>query len=94
MVLLYAGKELPYTIYRKGEAPPKTEDEKTLNARVDEAVGRQTAKPGPNHPWRKPGAIAAGYVCVRCWSPMIARPSNSEGVSVVAKRSRQRRHPR
>jgi len=53
VVLLYAGKELPYTTYRKGEAPPKTEDEKTLNARVDAAVGRQSAKPGPNHPWRK-----------------------------------------
>ena len=35
-----------------------------------------------------------GYVCIMCWSPMIARPSNSEGVRVVAKRSRQRRHPR
>ena len=65
VVLLYTGKELPYTTYRKGEAPPKTEDEKTLNARVDAAVGRQTATPGPNHPWRKPGAIAAAQAAER-----------------------------
>ena len=40
------------------------------------------------------GGKGEGYVCIMCWSPMIARPSNSEGVRVVAKRSRQRRHPR
>jgi transposase len=65
VVLLYAGKELPYTTYQRGAAVPKTEDEKTLNARVDAAVGRQTAKPGPNHPWRKPGAIAAAQATER-----------------------------
>lgn len=64
-VLLYAGKELPYTTYPRGTALAKTEDEKTLNARVDAAVGRQTTKPGPNHPWRKPGAIAAAQAAER-----------------------------
>lgn len=65
VVLLYAGQELPYTTYRKGEAPPKSEDEKTLNARVDAAVGRQTTKPGPNHPWRRPAVLSAPQPAVR-----------------------------
>jgi len=69
VVLLYAGKELPYSAYRKGEAPPKPEDEKTLNARVDQAVARQAAKaaakPSPNHPWRKAAAIAAAHATER-----------------------------
>ena len=59
VVLLAAGKELPYTTYQRATALPKTEDEKTLNAQVDAAVGRQSVKPGPNHPWRKPAAIVA-----------------------------------
>jgi IS5 family transposase len=38
--------------------------------------------------------VKKGYVCVKCWSPPIARDKITDGVRVAAKRSRQRRHPR
>ena len=62
VVLLREGRELPYTTYRKGERPPPVEDEKTLNERVDSALEKQqrkSAKPAPDHPWRKAMARAA-----------------------------------
>lgn len=56
VVLLYDGRELPYTTYRKGERPPPLADDKTLNARVDGALAKQqgTSTPRANHPWRRP----------------------------------------
>jgi hypothetical protein len=59
VVLFYKGHELPYTTYRKGERPPRVEDEKTLNERVDAALAKQAkppAKPSTSHPWRQAGA--------------------------------------
>jgi hypothetical protein len=61
IVLLHEGRELAYTTYRKGERPPRVEDEKTLNDRVDAALARQrtTPKPRPDHPWRRAAVYAA-----------------------------------
>ena len=57
VTLLYAGKPLDYTTYRKGERPAPVEDEKTLNQRVDQTLAAQAAKPQPkpkpDHPWRR-----------------------------------------
>ena len=54
--MLYAGRELPYTTYRKGERPPPLADDKTLNARVEAALAKQqgTSTPRADHPWRRP----------------------------------------
>ena len=55
IVLLYEGKEIAYKPYSESKPCPNTEDEKTLNKRVDQAVERQrrTAhKPAADHPWR------------------------------------------
>jgi hypothetical protein len=41
VVLLRDGRELPYTIYRKGERPPPPADDKTVNERVDAALAKQ-----------------------------------------------------
>ena len=69
VVLLYDGRELPYTTYRKGERPPPPADDKTVNGRVDAALatqGRQTAAtPRADHPWRR-GALAGARRETRC----------------------------
>ena len=53
IVLLYKGKEMPYKIYQTGEAPSPIEDEKTLNARMDQVVAGQEAntqnRPNPEN---------------------------------------------
>jgi hypothetical protein len=56
IALLYQGRELPYTTYRKGECPAPPADDKTLNARVDAALAKPqgTSKPRADHPWRRP----------------------------------------
>jgi transposase len=76
IVLLYRGRELPYTTYRKGKMPPRVEDEKTLNNRVDAALAKQktrvSAKPSPDHPWRQAGAIAAARAAARFATPPAA----------------------
>lgn len=61
IALLYEGRELPYTTYRKGERPTPPADDKTLNARVDAALAKQqgTAKPSADHPWRRRAIPAA-----------------------------------
>lgn len=55
ITLLYQGKPLAYTVYRKGDTPPPVEDEKTLNQRVETALAKQarSSKPKSNHPWRQ-----------------------------------------
>jgi len=57
VAILYKGKELDYTTFKKGERPATVEDEKTLNNRVDAAckvqARRRRWKPQPDHPWRK-----------------------------------------
>jgi len=58
LCLLYQEKEWPYTTYRKGESPPRVEDEKTLNDRIDAALVKQKTKPAENHPWRQASVIA------------------------------------
>ena len=56
VTLLYQGKSLPYSTYRKAEKPAPLEDEKTINQRIDKALAAQAnqsnRKPAPNHPWR------------------------------------------
>jgi len=57
ITLLYAGKPLTYSTYRKGDPPAPLEDEKTLNQRVDQTLAAQQVKPRrkpkPDHPWRR-----------------------------------------
>jgi len=57
VVLLRKGKELPYTIFQKGDRPSTVEDTKSINLRVDAAKAAQqkkeTWKPKPDHPWRR-----------------------------------------
>jgi len=69
VVLLYQKRELPYTIYRKGERPWHVEDEKTLNNRVDTALDRQAtnppARPSVDHPWRQANTVASARATAR-----------------------------
>ena len=57
IAILYKGRELDYTTFKKGERPAPIEDEKSLNKRVDAArkaqARRKRWKPKPDHPWRK-----------------------------------------
>ena len=57
IAILYKGRELGYTTFKKGERPGAVEDEKSLNKRVDAACKAQARrkrwKPKPDHPWRK-----------------------------------------
>ena len=70
VAILYKGKELDYTTFKKGERPAAVEDEKSLNQRVDAVCKAQARrkrwKPQPDHPWRqrsvstqRPSAIAS-----------------------------------
>ena len=56
IVLLYEGKEIAYKPFSESRPFPDTEDEKTLNKRVDQAIERQSRaaahKPAADHPWR------------------------------------------
>jgi len=60
VVLLHAGKPLPYRRFDKHALPPpRVADDKTLDQLVDAARHRQTKrssahKPPPHHPWLKP----------------------------------------
>ena len=57
IVLLYKGRELPYKVYRQGEALTAPVDAKRLPSVVDKVVARQRRgaghKPAPDHPWRR-----------------------------------------
>ena len=57
IAILYKGKELSYTTFKRGERPSALENEKSLNARVDSAYKAQRRrkkwKPPPDHSWRK-----------------------------------------
>jgi len=57
IAILYKGRELNYTTFKKGERPAAVEDEKSLNHRVDAAgkaqARRKRWKPKPDHPWKK-----------------------------------------
>ena len=57
-VELIAGREvLPYQVLDPARDVPSPVDDKTLNARVDDILGKQHRKkawhPGPDHPWRR-----------------------------------------
>ncbi|MDF1537164.1 MAG: transposase, partial [bacterium] len=58
VTLLYQGKTLEYSIYKKAQRPTPLEDEKTINQRVDKAMAGQAkqpnGKPASDHPWRHP----------------------------------------
>jgi transposase len=44
---------IPYKTYHLGEAPRPTDNEKTINHRVDQAIPKQkTSKPAKDNPWR------------------------------------------
>ena len=54
--ILIGNKQVDYKIYVLGQVPKPTEDAKTLNGRVDQAIQQQSAKsskPAQNHPWRR-----------------------------------------
>ena len=61
VAILYKGRELSYTCYRRGEAMAPPGDGKAINQRVDRATEKQTAtgsrKPSQSHPWRKAAII-------------------------------------
>jgi len=68
ITLLYEGRELPYTTYRKGEKPPPVADEKTVNEHVDAALAKQDkarAQPTADDPWRTAGTIAVAKAAAR-----------------------------
>jgi transposase len=56
VTLLYQGKSLEYSTYKKAKRPAPLENEKTINQRIDKAMELQTKhhkrKPSPDHPWR------------------------------------------
>ena len=55
--LLYKGKTLQYTTFKRGEKIPEPVSEKCINQAVNQALKKQgkrtTYKPKPDHPWRK-----------------------------------------
>ena len=55
VVLLYEGEEVAYKCFNENRPSQNPEDEKTLNKRVDQAMGRQNRtshKPAADNPWR------------------------------------------
>ena len=54
IVILYKGRELPYTTYRKHPPLSKPHNEKTINLAVDEILAKHRTghKPKSDHPWR------------------------------------------
>jgi len=55
--LLYKGKSLQYTTFKRGDKIPEPVSEKSINQTVNQAIIKQTKrvnyKPKPDHPWRK-----------------------------------------
>jgi len=58
--MLVNGEALGYKVFKRGEQPKPTEDEKTINHRVDKAINQQAYKPKPSHPWKRLPATAGG----------------------------------
>ncbi|MDQ6980761.1 MAG: ISNCY family transposase [Ghiorsea sp.] len=58
VTLLYKGKPLQYTTFKRGDKIPKVVSEKSINQAVDQAMIKQSQrcnhKPKPDHLWRKP----------------------------------------
>ena len=54
IVILYKGRELPYTTYRQHPPLSQPHDEKTINQAVAEIVAKPRSghKPKADHPWR------------------------------------------
>jgi transposase len=61
ITVLVNGEQLNYKVFRRGEQPKPSEDEKTLNHRVDQAVKQRTYKPKATHPWKKTPITQGGY---------------------------------
>ncbi len=61
VTLLYQGKPLVYTTYKRGEKLPPSADEKTINQAVEKAINKQIQrpkyKPRIDHPWRTDGSL-------------------------------------
>ncbi len=57
VTLLYKGRALPYRILNEGELPIPLDDEKSVQATVEQAktiqLSRQAHKPAPDHPWKR-----------------------------------------
>ncbi len=57
ITILYKGKKMNYTTYRRAEKQSDPESSKTINNRVAEAIKfqnkRSTYKPGVDKQWRK-----------------------------------------
>lgn len=57
VTLLYKGKALQYTTFKRGEKVPESVSEKTINHVVNQALEKQSQrinyKPKIDHPWRK-----------------------------------------
>ena len=55
IVILYKGRELPYTTYREHPPLSKPHDEKTINPAVAEILAKHCTghKPKSDHPWRR-----------------------------------------
>ncbi|MDQ6977357.1 MAG: ISNCY family transposase [Ghiorsea sp.] len=55
--LLYKGKSLQYTTFKRGDKIPEPVSEKSINQTVNQAITKQSQranyKPKPDHPWRK-----------------------------------------
>jgi len=58
VTLLYKGKTLKYTTFKRGEKVPEPVSEKSINQTVNKALEKQSQrinyKPKIDHPWRKP----------------------------------------
>ena len=57
VTLLYKGKTLQYSTFKRGEKVPEPVSEKSINQVVDQTLQKQSQrtdyKPSPDHPWRK-----------------------------------------
>ena len=55
VVILYKGRELPYTIYQQHPALPPHQDAKTINSAIDRLLNnrRKGHKASTNHPWKR-----------------------------------------
>jgi len=57
VTLLYKGKTLQYSTFKRGEKIPEPVSEKSINQVVDQTLKKQSQrtdyKPSPDHPWRK-----------------------------------------
>jgi transposase len=79
IVVLHQGRALPHRVFAHHDLPPRTADDKTVDACVDAAKHCDTTpawKPPAQHPWRKPfnRATAARAPAAQSHSPAATSP--------------------